>query len=120
MKVIRLVTLLIPISFLIHYLETSHLQNHPGYVFTGAFLLMILAGVLSIKIKLRVIFSMTGISILLSISLGSIFITPPNESWFNPFGMNFAIVSVGVIILVGILVVRGLASTVIKSKPLDG
>ena len=46
--------------------------------------------------------------------LGGMFITAPNGSWFNPFGMNFAIVFIGIIILIGILIVRSFASRIFK------
>ena len=49
---------------------------------------------------------MNILSVLLSTVLGKMFITSPNESWFNPFGMSFAIIFTGVIISIGVLTVR--------------
>lgn len=103
-------------SFLFHYLETSNFTNAATFAFTGTFVFIVFAGVLTVGSKLYLIFSTTILSILLSIVLGGKFITPPNESWFNPFGMNFAIVFVGIIILIGILIVRFLASTLLKNR----
>ena len=109
-KLIKLVILLTPMSFLFHYIETSLFSNGSTFAFLGAFLFVILAGIISVKIKPNFIFIINIASVLLSMFLGGMFITAPNESWFNPFGMNFAIVFIGIIILIGILIVRSFAS----------
>ena len=109
-KLIKLVILLTPMSFLFHYIETSLFSNGSTFAFLGAFLFVILAGIISVKIKPNFIFLISILSVLLSIVLGGMFIIAPNESWFNPFGMNFAIVFIGIIILIGILIVRSFAS----------
>ena len=109
-KLIKLVILLTPMSFLFHYIETSLFSNGSTFAFLGAFLFVILAGIISVKIKPNFIFLISILSVLLSMVLGKMFITSPNESWFNPFGMNFAIVFIGIVILIGILMVRSFAS----------
>lgn len=114
MKVIGLVVFLIPMSFLFHYIETSVFTNASIFAFIGIFLFIVLAGLISVKSKAIFIVSINTLSILLSIILGRRFITSPNESWFNPFGMNLAIVFTGIIILIGILIVRFLANTIFK------
>ena len=112
-KLIRIVILLTPMSFLFHYIETSLFKNASIFAFLGTFLFIILAGIISVKIKPNFIFLINITSVLLSMFLGGMFITAPNGSWFNPFGMNFAIVFIGIIILIGILIVRSFASRTI-------
>lgn len=109
-KLIKLVILLTPMSFLFHYIETALFTNASIFAFLGIFLFIVLAGIISVKIKPNFIFIINIASVLLSMFLGGMFITAPNESWFNPFGMNFAIVFIGIIILIGILIVRSFAS----------
>lgn len=46
--------------------------------------------------------------------LGRMIIISPKESWFNPFGMNFAIAFTAIIILIGILIIRFFAKKVLK------
>lgn len=113
-KLIKLVILLTPISFLFHYMETSLFTNGSTFAFLGIFLFVVLAGIISVKIKPEFIFLINVLSVLLSMVLGRMFIISPNESWFNPFGMNFAIVFIGIIILIGILIVRSFASKIFK------
>jgi hypothetical protein len=92
--------------FLVHYYEISQLPNRTDFLFTGTILFVIITGLLSIKIKLHFIVSVNIISILVSVVLGKPFIIPPNDSWFNPFGMNFAIIFTGIVILIGELIIR--------------
>lgn len=113
-KLINLVILLIPMSFLFHYIETSISTNGSIFAFLGTLFFMILAGIISTKIKVNFIVIISLLSNLLSMMLGRMFIISPNESWFNPFGMNFAIVFTGIIILIGILIIRLFASKVLK------
>lgn len=113
-KLINLAILLIPMSFLFHYIETSISRNGFLFAILGVFLLILLAGVISTKIKTNVIVIMSILSNLLSIMLGGIFIIAPNESWFNPFGMNYAIIFTGIIILIGILIIRLFAIKIFK------
>jgi len=107
------VILLIPMPFLFHYIETSFV-NGPILAFTGTFLFVISVGLISTKSKLYFIFLTNILTILLSVVLGGRFITPPNESWFNPFGMNFAIIFTGIIIFIGVIIVRFVSSTVFQ------
>ena len=113
-KLIKVVILLTPMSFLFHYIETSLFTNASIFAFLGTFLFIILSSIISVKIKPNFIILINIVSILLSVFLGRMFITAPNESWFNPFGMNFAIVFTGIIILIGILIVRSFANKTFK------
>ena len=113
-KLINLIILLIPVAFLFHYIETSLSTNGSIFAFLGTFLFMVLGGIISTKIKTNFIVIISILSNLLSIVLGKMLIIPPNESWFNPFGMNFAIVFTGIIILIGILIIRLFTSKVVK------
>lgn len=112
MKFIRLVILLIPMPFLFNYIETSF-ANGSTLAFAGTLLFVIFAGLVSTKSNLYFIFLINILTILLSVALGGKFITSPNESWFNPFGMNFAIIFTGIIILSGVILVRFVSSTVL-------
>jgi hypothetical protein len=113
---IRILILLIPMPFLFHYIETSLFKNGGIFAFTGTFLFIILAGLISVKSKLKFVFLISTLSILLSMVLGGEFIISSNESWFNPFGMNFTIVFAGIIILIGVLIVRSSASELLKNS----
>ena len=113
-KLIKVVILLTPMSFLFHYIETSLFTNASIFAFLGTFLFIILSSIISVKIKPNFIILINIVSVLLSVFLGRMFITAPNESWFNPFGMNFAIVFTGIIILIGILIVRSFANKTFK------
>lgn len=99
--------------FLFHYFETSLFTNGALFAFGGTFLFVILAGFISMKSKISLIFLTNVIAVLLSVWLGAKFIMPPNESWFNPFGMNFAIVFVDIFILIGILMVRFISRVIL-------
>lgn len=105
-KLIKPVILLTPMSFLFHYIETSLFTNASIFAFFLTSSFIVLAGIISVEIKHNFIFLINIVSVLLSMLLGRVFITAPNESWFNPFGMNFAIVFIGIIILLGILIIR--------------
>ena len=113
-KLIKVVILLTPMSFLFHYIETSLFTNASIFAFLGTFLFIVLSSIISVKIKPNFIILINIVSVLLSVFLGRMFITAPNESWFNPFGMNFAIVFTGIIILIGILIVRSFANKTFK------
>ncbi|MFA5576704.1 MAG: hypothetical protein WC983_05445 [Tissierellaceae bacterium] len=113
-RLINIAVLLMPMSFLFHYLETSIPARGSTLAFLGAFLFIVLAGIVSINLKLIPIILISTLSIFLSIALGNIFIISPNESWFNPFGMNFAIIFAGIIILIGILIIRLFARKIFK------
>jgi hypothetical protein len=103
-------------AFLFHYIETSLFASAYIFAFIGTFLFIVLAGLISVKSKLSFIIPINTLSILLSIVLGGKFITSPNGSWFNPFGMNFAIVFTGIIILIGILIIRSFVSAILKNR----
>ena len=96
---------LIPSPFLFHFFEIVH-SPRPAILLSGTLLFVIVAGLLSIKIKCPVIILTNIITIIISVVLGTEFITPPNPSWFNPFGMNFAIILTGNFMLIGVLLVR--------------
>lgn len=111
-KFIKLLILLIPMPFLFHYIETS-VANGSILAFIGILLFVIVAGLLSTKNKLYFILLINILSVLVSVALGGKFITPPNESWFNPFGLNFAIIFTGIIILIGVIIVRSVSRVVL-------
>lgn len=106
MKFIQLAILLIPMPFLFHYFETTQTIYGDALSFIGTFLYVIFAGLLLRRNNLYIIVLTSILTMLISVWLGTKFITPPNESWFNPFGMDFAIIFIGIIILIGVLIVR--------------
>lgn len=99
--------------FLFHYYEISQFPNRANFLFAGTLLFTIFVGLLSIKIKLHFIILVNIITILVSVVLGTAFITPPNGSWFNPFGMNFAIIFTGIAILIVVLIIRFVSKAVL-------
>lgn len=105
-RIIWLAVSLIPMPFLFHYYEISHFPNSASFLFLGTLLFVILAGLLSTKMKFHFIILTNITTILVSVVLGTQFIIPPNGSWFNPFGMNFAIIFTGIVILIGVLIIR--------------
>ncbi|MDF2946513.1 MAG: hypothetical protein K0S51_1192 [Bacillales bacterium] len=62
----------------------------------------------SINVKLHYIILVNFITIIVSVILGTSYITPPNGSWFNPFGMNFAIIFTHIVFLIFVLIVRSI------------
>lgn len=113
-KLIKLFILLVPIEFFFHYIETSLFINSSIFAFIVTFIYIILAGLISVKSKLFYIILIRILSILLSIVLGGMLITVPNMSWFNPFGINLAIIFTGIIILICILIFRFLSNNILK------
>ncbi|GAE92431.1 hypothetical protein JCM21714_1432 [Gracilibacillus boraciitolerans JCM 21714] len=92
MKIIWLAVSLIPVPFLIHYYEIFQFPNRASFLFIETLLYVILAGLLSAKIEFLFIVLISIINIFISVVLGTQFIIPPNDSWFNPFGINVAII----------------------------
>lgn len=117
---IWLVVLFIPMPFLFHYYEISHFPDKASFLFIGTLLFIILAGLLSTKIKFHLIVLTNIVTIFASVVLGTQFIIPPNDSWFNPFGMNVAIIMTGMVILIGVLIIRFLSLRVKKSFLMKG
>jgi len=99
--------------FLFHYIETSLFTNGAIFAFGGTLLFVVLVGLLSTKSKPYLIILTNILTILLSVWLGTKFITPPNDSWFNPFGMNSAIIFTGIIILIAVLIVRFVSNAIL-------
>lgn len=91
--------------FLFHYYEISQFPSKAKFLFGGTLLFAIIAGLLSIKSKLHHIILVNIITIIVSVVLGTTIITPPNGSWFNPFGIKFAIILTGIVILIVELIV---------------
>lgn len=115
MKSLRLLVSLIPGPFLFHYFEIVY-SPRPAILLSGTLLFVVMAGLLSLKTKTHVIILTNIITILISVFLGTEFITPPNPSWFNPFGRNFAIISTGIVMLIGVLLVRFFTKSILSTK----
>lgn len=99
--------------FLFHYYEIAHFPNRATFLFAGTLLFVIFAGLLTIKMKLQFIILVNIITILVSVGLGAAFIIPPNGAWFSPFGMSVAIILTGVVISIGVLLVRFVSKTIL-------
>jgi hypothetical protein len=111
-RYIWLIVSLIPMPFLFHYYEISRFLNRATFLFTETLFFVVFTGLLSIKIKLHFIILVNIIIILVSVVLGTEFKIPPNDSWFNPFGMNFAIIFAGIVILIGVLIIRFVSKSI--------
>lgn len=107
---------LIPMPFLFHYYEISHYPESANFLFLGTLLFAGIVGSLSMKVKVRFIILVNFIIIIVSVWLGAAFITPPNGSWFNPIGMNYAIVLTGIAILVVVLIFRSVFNAVLSRE----
>lgn len=96
---------LLPMSFLFHWMEIN-LDNGFFLAVLGTIIYILFTGILSIKMKTMEILPTGFLSIGLSILLGNLWLTPPNASWFNPVGMNAALVFTSLLIFIGVFVVR--------------
>ena len=126
MKLLWFCMMLIPGPFLFHFYETTMRNDETdiSYIFINGFLLiwLILSGILSIRVSLRVFFLMHSFMIVCSIILAQLFINPPNDSWFNPFTMNVVILLSSLPILFGQLMTRLMTQSLyrfIKNKNLS-
>ncbi len=99
--------------FLFHYYEISQYPEQANFLFAGTLLFAGVVGFLSVKVKVVHILLVNLITIIVSVWLGAAFITPPNESWFSPIGMQPAIVFTGVAIIVVVLLLRSVFKAVL-------
>ncbi|WP_148966028.1 hypothetical protein [Sutcliffiella horikoshii] len=65
---------------------------------------------------MRFIIFINFVTIIASVLFGEAFVTPPNESWFSPIGMEAAIVFTGVVLLVVVLIFRFVFSAVLSRE----
>ncbi|WP_169819108.1 hypothetical protein [Anaerobacillus arseniciselenatis] len=77
---------------------------------------VIIVGILSRSIKFLYILLVNLVTIIISVLLGVGFITAPNPSWFNPFGMELVIVFTGILLWIGHLIVRVISNMVYRKK----
>lgn len=109
-KVLWLVLTLIPVPFLFHFYETLQFagsEDVPFLLLIALVLLYVLVvGAVSINIKLHHMIVVSIVSIIVSVLLGAAFITPPNPSWFNPFGRDLTIIFTGIALFAGQFIVR--------------
>lgn len=104
--------------FLFHFYETEQFsrgEDAPSLLLSLFLLLFVLfVGVVSIKVKLRSMILVYIVTIFISVLLGAIFITIPNESWFNPFGRGLTIMFTGIALFVGQFIVRSVSLLVFR------
>jgi len=117
-KYINIILLFIPMAFLFHLYETTQYPKG-AFLIPITVLFVIFAGFYSRNINLKVIIWGNIFSILLSLVLGTRFITPPNDSWFNPLGMTFTILCTGILIFIGILIVRFVSIGLMKKRRMN-
>ncbi|NIK12545.1 uncharacterized membrane protein YgdD (TMEM256/DUF423 family) [Alkalibacillus almallahensis] len=108
MTFIYLLPLLVPMPFLFHYYETSQYPNDAPYLFIMTLVFVIVTGLLSKKVKIRYMIIANIFSVIVSIQLGEMYIIPPNDIWFKPFRMSFVIMVTGILIFLGMLIVRSI------------
>ncbi|MDQ0160767.1 hypothetical protein [Alkalibacillus salilacus] len=116
MTLFYLLPLLVPMPFLFHYFETTQFLDDYSHLTVVTLLFVVVAGLFSIKIEFRYIILANIFSVILSIILGEMFITPPNASWFKPFGMGAAITFTGILIFLGMLIVRYIITVIMFRK----
>lgn len=107
---------LIPVPFLFHYYETSRYPGDADFLFIGTLLIAALVAFLSKRVKVSQLALVNIIMIALSVWLGVLFITPPNEAWFNPIGMSYAIVFTGVVIFLVELMLRSVIKAILSKE----
>src|SRR5690606_11113321 len=117
-KYINIILLFIPMAFLFHLYETTQYPKG-AFLIPIAALFVIFAGFYSRNINLKVIIWGNIFSILLSLVSGTRFITPPNDSSFNPLGMSFTILCTGILIFIGILIVRFVSIGLMKKRRMN-
>lgn len=113
-KLLWLILALIPGPFLFHFFETTESirGEEASFMLVNTLLLflVIIVGILSLSVKPLYFFVANAVMIIISVILGTGFITPPNPSWFNPFRMETVIVLTGIVLVVGQLIVRVISS----------
>ncbi|AXF56040.1 hypothetical protein [Salicibibacter kimchii] len=96
---------LIPVPFLFHFYETLQFargEDVPFLLLSVLLLLFIIfIGAVSTNIKLRNMILVSIVSIIISVLLGTVFITPLNEAWFKPFGRGLTLMFTGIALFVG-------------------
>ena len=112
-KQLWIVVSLIPVPFLFHHYEIYQYPEQANFLFIGTLLFAGMVGFLTMKVKVRFIILVNFITIIASVLLGAVFITPPNESWFSPIGMEAAIVLTGVVLVVVVLIFRSVFRAVL-------
>lgn len=108
-----IVVSLIPVPFLFHYYEIYQYPEQANFLFIGTLLFAGVVGFLTMKVKVPFIILVNFITIIASVLLGAVFITPPNGSWFSPIGMEAAIVLTGVLFVVVVLIFRSVFRAVL-------
>lgn len=83
---------------------------------TVLLIFIIIVGYLSRKVKLLYVLLVNLMTFIISVLLGIGFITPPNPSWFNPFGMEIIIVLTGIALLIGQLIVRVISRLIYRKE----
>lgn len=107
MKIAWLILSLIPAPFLFHYYEYGQYmkREEASFLLAGSILYVIVAGILSSKVKLRYIFLVNIINGVLSVLLASYYITD-DGGWFKPIGRDGAVIFIAFIFFIGQLFVR--------------
>lgn len=106
MKYVWFVISIIPMPFFLNYIDIAKPQSY--LTFITLFFYIVMTGYLSIKVNPILMLITTMISTAISLIVAPIYLIPPNESWFNPFTMNTAIIISGIFIFIVQLIVRAI------------
>ena len=117
MKILWVIVSIVPAAFLFHYYEYGQYvkREEASFLLVGSLLYVLVAGFLSHSVKLRTVFLLNGLSVLLSLTLASYFIVD-DGGWFKPVGRDGAVLFAAVIYLVGQLLVRAIAKQMMRDQ----
>jgi Na+-translocating ferredoxin:NAD+ oxidoreductase RnfD subunit len=117
MKILWVIVSIVPAAFLFHYYEYGQYvkREEASFLLIGSLLYVLVAGFLSHSVKLRTVFLLNGLSVLLSMILASSFLMD-DGGWFKPVGRDGAVLFAAVIYLVGQLFVRAIAKQMMRDQ----
>ena len=90
-------------------------REEASFLLIGSLLYVLVAGFLSLSVKLRTVFLLNGLSMLCSLILASYFIVD-DGGWFKPVGRDGAVLFAAVICLVGQLFVRAITKQMMRDQ----
>ena len=106
-KILWLITSLIPAPFLFHFYEYGQYvkREEASYLLAACLIFIMITGILSSSVKLRYVFLINAITAVVSLVLAMSFITD-DGGWFKPFGRNIVILLTTLPFFIGQLLVR--------------
>lgn len=106
--------------FLYHWMEIHQFDSSgeiiPTYLLVMVMLWVVITGLVSFQAGIGLFSAVNAAMIGISVLLANIFITPPNASWFNPYGMNAVLILSGFLLTAGQWIVRAFTKMILKSN----